>query len=124
MYSDAKFSVNWNKYEPWDHYTDRSQHRYVTFYDDIPIVHKSYMPTDIALSSTESYYTGLSYELQDTFKINELLNDMKRHYFIVGQSTSKVHCKVFEYNSEFLQISNIPKNPSKNRTHEQHATSF
>jgi hypothetical protein len=62
------------------------------------------MQTEIALSSTESEYVGLSYALRDAIPIMELLKGMKKFKFPIRTSKAKVHCKVFEDNSRALEI--------------------
>ena len=62
VYVDADFAGNWNQDEaPPDRDMARSRHGYIMNYMLCPIVWKSQLQTEIALSSTESEYTGLSY---------------------------------------------------------------
>lgn len=63
IYVDAVFSGNWIPKEARDRDTARSRHGYYITYAGCPIVWKSQLQTEIALSSTESEYTGLSYAL-------------------------------------------------------------
>jgi hypothetical protein len=57
--------------------TVRSRHGYIILYGGVPITWKSQLQTEIALSSTESEYTGLSYALQEAILIMQLLKEMK-----------------------------------------------
>jgi hypothetical protein len=61
MFVDADFSGNWDPKESWDRDTARSRHGYIIKYDNCPLLWKSQMQTEIALSSTKSKYTGMSY---------------------------------------------------------------
>ena len=70
---------------------------------------KSQLQTEIALSSTESEYTGLSYALREAIPLMELLKEMKRHGFPVTADGAEMHCRVFEDNSGALEIARIPK---------------
>ncbi len=54
------------------------------------------MQTEIALSSTESEYTGMSYGLREVIPIMEILKEMKAMQFPVTKGIPKVHCRVFE----------------------------
>jgi hypothetical protein len=63
IYVDANFSDNWDSDETWDGYTAWSQHGYIISFAGYPIIWKTQLQTEIALSSTESEYTGLSYKL-------------------------------------------------------------
>ncbi|MEL7343177.1 MAG: Ty1/Copia family ribonuclease HI, partial [Bacteroidota bacterium] len=65
---------------------------------------KSQLQTEIALSSTESEYTGLSYALRDAIPMMQLLNELKEANFPIDPEAPKVHCKVFEDNSGALAI--------------------
>ena len=64
VWVDADFAGNWNRSESEEKDTDRSRHGYVIMFEGCPILHKSHLQTEIALSSTESEYTGISYALR------------------------------------------------------------
>ena len=85
------------------------RHGYIILYEGCPTLTKSQLQGEIALSSTESEYNGLSYALRDAIPIMELLKEMKQNGFKVGSATSKVHCKVFEDNSGALEMAKIHK---------------
>lgn len=87
-----------------DRDTARSRHGYVITYAGAPIVWKSQLQTEIALSSCESEYTGLSYALRDAIPMIELLKEMKTMGFKIIQSTPRVKCKAYEDNSGALEI--------------------
>jgi hypothetical protein len=96
IYVDANFAGNWDSNETWDRDTDRSRHGYIVSYAGCPIIWKSQLQTEIALSSTESEYTGLSYALRDAIPMMELLKEMKKLKFPIRSTTPQVHFKVFE----------------------------
>ena len=54
VYVDADFSGNWDKDHSLDRDTERSRHGYIIMYTGCPVVWKSQLQTEIALSSTES----------------------------------------------------------------------
>lgn len=109
VYVDADFSGNWHPEESWDRDTARSRHGFIIMYAGCPILWKSQLQTEIALSSTESEYTGLSYALRDAIPIMELLKEMKELKFPIRSATPKVHCKIFEDNSGALEIATVHK---------------
>ena len=78
-------------------------------YKGCPLSWKSQLQTEIALSSTESEYTGLSYALREAIPIMEMLKEMKRNGFDIRCTVPKVHCKVFEDNSGALEIASVHK---------------
>ena len=78
-------------------------------YAGCPLIWKSSLQTEIALSSTESEYTGLSYALRDAIPIMELLKEMQQKGLPVYRPTPQVKCKVYEDNSGALEMANNPK---------------
>ena len=104
IWVDADFCGNWDKTETQDRDTARSRHGYIITYNDCPIVWKSQLQTEIALSSTESEYTGLSYALREAIPLMELLKELKAAGFPIERTTPTVLCEVFEDNSGALEI--------------------
>jgi hypothetical protein len=109
VYVDADFCGNWDPKETWDVDTTRSRHGYIISYTGCPVMWKSQLQTEIASSSTESEYCGLSYALRDAIPIMELLKEMKGFKFPIKTAKVKVHCKVFEDNSGALEIATVHK---------------
>jgi hypothetical protein len=110
LWVDADFVGNWDKEEAdVDVDTARSRHGYLARYMGCNILWKSQLQTEIALSSTESEYTGLSYALRDIIPIMRLLEEMKGHGFPISKTTGEIHCKVFEDNSGALEMAKVHK---------------
>ena len=85
VYADASFCGNWDPAEAArDRDTARPRHGYVINYAGCPLLWKSQLQTEIALSSTESEYTGLSYALRDAIPIMQLLKEMKKRGFPIN----------------------------------------
>ena len=84
--------------------TARSRHGYILLYYGCPLIWKSQTQTEIALSSTESEYTGLSYALREAIPLMTLLKELKEHGFPVDLTKASVQCKVFEDNSGAVEI--------------------
>ena len=74
-----------------------------------PIIWKSQLQTEIALSSTESEYTGLSYALREAIPIMKLLDEMHGRGLPTTNPHAKIHCKVFEDNSGALEMAKVHK---------------
>ena len=89
------------------YYTETSQG--AIMYAGCPLIHKSQFQTECALSSTKSYYTGLSYTLCDAIPVMRILKELKKRGFPIETETAKVHSKVFEDNSEAIYISKVHK---------------
>ena len=68
------------------------------------MIWKSQLQMEIALSSTESEYTGLSYALCEAIPPMSLLKELKEHGFPVDKTKASVQCKVFEDNSGAIEI--------------------
>ena len=91
VYVDASFCGDWCHEEAaMDRDTARSRHGYIIQYAGCPLLWKSQLQTEIAMSSTESEYTGLSYALRDAIPIMELLKEMKKRRYPIESSQAKV----------------------------------
>jgi len=64
LYVDADFAGNWDPEETHDIDTSRSRHGYAVKFGNCLIQWKSQLQREIALSTTEAEYTGLSYAIQ------------------------------------------------------------
>ena len=111
VFVDASFCGDWDPSEAnKDHDAARSRHGLIVNYAGCPLLWKKLqLQTEIALSSTESKYTGLSYVLCDTIPIMQLLKEMKEVRFPVVAPQACIHCHVFEDNSGALEMAKIHK---------------
>ena len=109
LYVDADFSGNWSKEESNDRDSARSRHGYLINYHGCPLIWKSQLQTEIALSSTESEYIGLSSGLREVIPIIQTLKEMRENGFPIRNTSSKVHCRVFEDNSGALEMARVHK---------------
>ncbi|KAI2496051.1 hypothetical protein MHU86_18472 [Fragilaria crotonensis] len=92
VFVDASFCGDWDPVEAaTDRDTARSRHGYIINYAGCPLLWKSQLQTEIALSTTESEYTGLSYALRDAIPIMELLKEMKSRGYPIATAQAKVH---------------------------------
>ena len=106
VFVDASFAGNWDKKDAQtgDRDTARSRHGYIILYYGCLLIWKSQLQTEIALSSMESEYTGLSYALCEAIPLMSLLDELKECGFSVDQTKATVQCKVFEDNSGAIEI--------------------
>ena len=109
LFVDADFSGNWTQLESNDRDSARSRHGYIITYNGCPLLWKSQMQTEIALSSTESEYIGISSGLRDVIPIMRTLQEMKEEGFPIGRIDSDVYCRVFEDNSGALEMAKVHK---------------
>ena len=78
-------------------------------YQGCPLTWKSQLQTEIALSSTESKYTGLSHALRETIPIMKIFKEMKAYGFNIPHTTPNIKCEVFEDNSGALEMAKTHK---------------
>jgi len=109
LFVDADFAGNWDSKDAVNPDTARSRHGYIIKFMGCPIVWKSQLQQEIALSSTESEYTGLSYALRDAIPIMNLVKEMHTLGFIPMYSKPKVYCHVYEDNSGALEMAKVHK---------------
>jgi len=109
IYVDANFAGNWkhSKAKSWD--TAHSWHGYIILYNGCPILWASQLQTEIALSSTESEFIGLSTAPRATIPIMELVKELKSQGYNIVSTQPTVHCGVFKDNSGTLKIAKVPK---------------
>jgi len=109
VYVDADFCGNWDRKDSLNKDTARSRHGYIIKFLGCPIVWKSQLQHEIALSSTESEYTGMSYALREAIPIMQLVDEFRQKGFVDNVPKPKVHCTVYEDNSGALEIARIHK---------------
>ena len=104
VFVDADFAGSWDPKEAHIRDTARSRHGYVIFYGGCPLIWKSQLQTEIALSSTESEYTGLSYALREAIPIMQTMKELQQRGFPISKTQGKVYCRVFEDNSGAVEM--------------------
>jgi hypothetical protein len=112
LYADADFAGNWDpSLAGEDIDTARSRHGYVLYFAGVPILWKSQLQTEIALSSTEAEVIGLSAALRTSIPIVNMIREMAELGFPIldKQREPSFHCRIFEDNSGALQIATVPK---------------
>ena len=109
VYVDADFAGSWDRHDSLNPDTARSRHGYIIKVLGCPIVWKSQLQTEIALSSSESEYTGLSYALREAIPVMQLIREISELGFLEQQGPPKIYCEVFEDNSGALEMANIHK---------------
>ena len=82
VFVEARFCGDWDAKEAAsDRVTARLRHGYIIRYAGCPLFLKSQLQTEIALSLTESEYSGLSYARRDAIPIMELLKELRCNAF-------------------------------------------
>lgn len=110
VFVDADFAGAWDPEDTGNRDTARSRYGYIVRLFGCPILWKSSLQTEIALSTTEAEYTGLSHALRDVVPImNVLKQEMKEMGLPVNKSEADIHCRVFEDNSGAVEIAREKK---------------
>jgi hypothetical protein len=86
-----------------------SRHGFIIFFKGVPLLWKSSLQQEHALSSTESELIGLSMALKTAIPLMELLREMHELGFPVGNREKQIHCTLFEDNNGALAIATLPK---------------
>jgi hypothetical protein len=110
VYVDADFAGNWIPNEAMDDAnTARSRYGYIVMYNGCPVTWASRMQTEVALSTTESEYIGLSQSLRHVIPLINLAKEFKQKGLMLFSDPPKIHCKLFEDNSGAIELANVPK---------------
>ena len=109
IFIDTDFAGNWDCNNSLNPDTARSRHGYIIKVHGCPIVWKSQLQTEIALSSSESEYTGLLYALREAIPIMHLITELSNMGFLYKQDPPKIFFEVFEDNSGAIEMANIHK---------------
>lgn len=110
VYTDADFTGNWDRdIAQEDRDTARSRHGYIIMYAGIPVSWASQLQTEIALSSTESEYTGLSIALRKTIPLMELVQEMSDLGYPTGHTKPIIKYTLFEDNEGAAHMARVPK---------------
>ena len=109
VWADADFSGNWNPDEAeHDSDTARSRSGYLITYLGVPLLWKSSLQTEIALSSTESEYICLCHSLRKVLPLMWIIQEMKELGFPIGTTKPQINCTLFEDNSGALILAKSP----------------
>ena len=103
LYVDADFAGNWDPEETHDIDTSRSRHGYAVKFGNFLIQWKSQLQREIALSTTEAEYTGLSYAIREIIPIIDLLEEIQCYHNLPNVKP-KSYLKVFEDNAGAIEI--------------------
>lgn len=107
---DVDFAGNWDpELAGKDPDTARSRHGFVVFLAGVPLLWKSSLQQEHALSSMESELIGLSMALKTTIPLMAMLQEMKDLGFLVGSGDKEIHCELFKDNNGALAIVSMPK---------------
>ena len=108
LFVDADFAGNWDPQDTGNVDTARSRHGYVIKFANCPIIWKSQLQREIALSSTESEYTGLSYAVREVIPILNILQELSKTHNLL-ESPAKLYLRVYEDNAGAIEMAKVHK---------------
>ena len=103
LFVDADYAGNWDPTKTQDIDTARSRHGYLIKYAGCVLHWKSQLQREIALSSTESEYTGLSYAIRDVIPMISLLEEISLIHKLPNHKPI-LHLKVYEDNAGAIEM--------------------
>ena len=109
VWADADYAGNWSLQDaPTEPDTARSRSGYLIKYLGCPIMWKSQLQTEIALSTTEAEYICLSQALRKAIPIMRLVQEMKERGYPTGSTKPTVLCTAFEDNQSACALAMTP----------------
>lgn len=106
-YPDADFAGLWGYEDPQDPHCARSRTGFVITLAGCPIVWKSSLQTEIALSTMEAEYVALSTACKDLFPLCDLVHELGGNLGIKVSDTANMHIKIHEDNVGALILGNL-----------------
>ena len=110
LYADSDFAGLWNLEEPTDPICTRSRTGYIVTIGNVPLVRKSKLQTETALSTMESKYIALSTSMRELVFLRALLDEVKV-ILDLGKGVNTALSRVFEDNDACRKVasSTMPK---------------
>ena len=106
-YPDADFAGLWGHEHPQDPHCVRSRTGYVITLANCPILWKSKLQTEIALSTMEAEYVALSTACKDLFPVMDLVKELGTAFDLPIRDKSRFHVRVHEDNVGALTLGKL-----------------
>ena len=106
-YPDADFAGLYNKEDAQDPHSVRSRTGFVICVANCPILWKSKLQTEIALSTMEAEYVALSTACKDLFPLLDLIRELAAACGLTVSQDSNFHVKVHEDNVGALTLGKL-----------------
>jgi hypothetical protein len=97
-YPDVDFAGLWTRYSKHDPHCVRSQISYIISLSNCPVLWKSKLLAEIALSTMEAEYVALSTSCHDLFPLTDMTNKLCTALRIEMKAKTHMHIKVQEDN--------------------------
>lgn len=106
-YPDADFAGLYGHEDSQDPHCARSRTGYVIRAFSCPILWRSKLQTEIALSTMEAKYVALSTACKDLIPSIALVKELRRAVGLPEEVSSNLHCKIFEDNVGALTLTKL-----------------
>ncbi len=108
-YPDADFAGSWNREDVQDPHCVRSRTGYVISLANCPVMWKSRLQTEIALSTMEAEYVSLSTSCQDLFPVIDITKEICLIFNdrLVINENANMHIKIHEDNVGALELGKL-----------------
>ncbi len=106
-YPDADFAGLWTHDDKQDPHRVRSQMGYVICLSNCPVLWKSKLQTEIALSTMEAEYVALSTLCRDLFPLIKLTNKLCAALQVKMHTETQMHIKIHEDNIGALTLGKL-----------------
>ena len=110
-YCDADFAGLWNTEDQTQPISVKSRTGFVIVLGQKPLMWFSKLQTEIALSTTEAEYIGLSQCCREIKPLQRILNELSLALNLPKQHT----VNIFEDNQGAIKLSNLPANPPRTK---------
>jgi hypothetical protein len=118
VYPDSDLAGLYSYEDPLDPHCTRSRTGFVILAFGCPIMWKSKLQTEIALSTMEAEYVALSTALKDLLPIISMVRELWSAVGLQNDVISNLHCKVHEDNAGALVLANLePKHYTPRSKH-------
>ncbi|KAL7481129.1 hypothetical protein ACHAW6_006810 [Cyclotella cf. meneghiniana] len=109
-YAVTDYIGEWNKdFAELDPSTAKPRSGWFILYANCPVIWCSRLQPQVALSTMKAEFITLSQALCDVIPIMALLEEMSGCHFQISCKAPRIYCKVFEDNSEALELGRLPK---------------
>jgi hypothetical protein len=106
-YPDADFAGLWTRDNKLDPHCVCSQTGYIICLSNCPVLWKSKLQTEIALSTMEAEYVALSTSCRDLFPLIDITNELCTALQFKMKAETHMHIKIHEDNVGALMLSKL-----------------
>lgn len=115
LYVDADFAGLYGRDPERSPSSARSRTGYIVFFGGIPLVWRSFLQTEISLSTLESEYSSLSHAIRTLIPIRSLVLELAANLEIPESISTSINSTVFEDNNGALLLANNQRITSRTR---------